>query len=176
MINELTSPDPDAQRAGLSRLSPDHLAAIRERAEKATPGPWEKTIYGGQCDPSLCGMPATIYGSEENAEEGDEPEHAICEMLSEEYDTQHDAAFIAHAPTDIAALLAENDRKQAIIDKLPVTEDGVSITPGMTLWAIGGGGRVYSFIVLMIVSDFGGSYSTRAAAIAALAAKEGGDV
>ena len=80
------------------RLTDARLAAIRERLAAATPGPWEARVevHGVSLVPLLTnkGHLAFAYGDGW----GD------------------DAEFIAHAPTDVAALLAEVERLRAELE------------------------------------------------------------
>ena len=80
-------------------MTDEELAAIRERAEKATPGPWfgEGAEVFTRGDASFNWIP-TIY-------HGRSPEQ--CRQQ------EQDAAFIAHARTDIPALLAQVERLRA---------------------------------------------------------------
>ncbi|WNF07426.1 ead/Ea22-like family protein [Brevibacillus borstelensis] len=75
-------------------ITPQELAAIRERAEKATPGPWKLINYDNGF---------AVYASE-------------VEMISDWYYengfTEENAEFIANARTDIPRLLDEIERLQ----------------------------------------------------------------
>lgn len=78
----------------MSELTTKELATIRERAEKATPGPWETWGTSGFPD-FYVGMAKDEDGrwwTKDNTELG-----------------QDDAEFIAHARTDVPALLAHID-------------------------------------------------------------------
>lgn len=71
-----------------TKLTPEQIAAIRERLEAATPGPW-----GREGDPVTCNEVSDVRGIK----------------LYGKYKAvrcRDDADFIAAAPTDIAALLA----------------------------------------------------------------------
>jgi hypothetical protein len=77
-------------------MTPEELAAIRQRCEKATPGPWcvGKGVYSDLID--------TV---------GDPHRGLIASVDDEDCDVHREAAhnrrFIAHARTDIPALLDE---------------------------------------------------------------------
>ena len=88
------------------------LAAIRQRVEKATEGPWNTGFDYEKNDPIVL-APGYI-------------EHTIDYTLTEG-GLEHgkaDAEFIAHAREDIPALLAEIDRLNATIQR--VREDAIS--------------------------------------------------
>jgi len=89
------------------------LAAIRARCEAATPGPWAREeyedgdqgegptgVYPGSRGPIVEGRTIVRYYQPKGPEDGDGVEE-----LAEAY-CNHDAAFIAHARTDVPALLA----------------------------------------------------------------------
>jgi hypothetical protein len=82
------------------RLTNEELAAIRERAEKATPGPWidNGNEIVAECKPNL----------------------GIAGAISDE-----DAEFIAHARTDIPKLIAEVERLHANRDKAVLAIEGI---------------------------------------------------
>lgn len=83
-------------------MDAERRAQIRDRCEKATPGPWDGErgwIDGGDR------FPATVM-----INPGYEDEYRIYEGP---FDA--DAAFIAEARTDIPDLLAENDRLRGAI-------------------------------------------------------------
>lgn len=91
-------------------MTREELAAIRERAEKSTPGPWVRRgqwIVGGDKgwdevlapDDVECGL--YCYGGTSRIE------------LSEE-----DADFIAHAREDIPALLTHIDELEAELSRV----------------------------------------------------------
>ncbi len=89
------------------------LKAIKERAEKATPGPWEWLSYGdgfiqlqGQTECSEMNPVIVPYICDTCASR-----KAKCLSGSDE-----DRTFIAHAREDIPALLAEVERLQMEID------------------------------------------------------------
>jgi len=78
------------------RLTPEELAAIRERAEKATPGPWRVKVDRGIFDmfDVMNSRDITIYNIES------------------------DARFAAHAREDIPRLLGALDAAYAEIERL----------------------------------------------------------
>jgi hypothetical protein len=69
-------------------ITTEDLAAIKARAEKATPGPW--TTGGGATE---------VYGADDQW---------LVQMIAD--GTEADAEFIAHARTDIEQLVAEVER------------------------------------------------------------------
>lgn len=76
-------------------MTEDELKAIRERADKATPGPW----VGG--DGEYDDVCAAIPNSNDNAV------YLIIECMY-----KNDVSFVAHARQDIPALVAEVERLQ----------------------------------------------------------------
>jgi hypothetical protein len=92
-------------------MTDEELQAIRERLANATPGPWEafKDNDGG-------------YNTEWLVTTAD-GYVAICDWGNGTL--KSDAQFIAHAPTDIAALIAEVEKLKAKLKRLstlPVVE------------------------------------------------------
>ena len=87
-------------------LTPEQIEAIREREANATPGPWREVSH-----------PAQIS----------KPDGPFRDILSIEDDAvalsvyESDSALIAHARSDIPALLTEVERLRAEID--PFLED-----------------------------------------------------
>lgn len=81
------------------------LAAIRARAEKATPGPWN---HGGSASDATNGYTDEWVweGTGHPIGDPDAPDTRICSASAA------DASFIAHARTDIPALLEEVERLQ----------------------------------------------------------------
>jgi hypothetical protein len=78
------------------------LEEIRERAEKATPGPWD-----------IDGSDNQNWGIRSVA--GDQP--SIAPMAGyRSKDTEADAEFIAHAREDVPALLARIEKLEAIAE------------------------------------------------------------
>src|ERR1700743_2660751 len=87
------------------------LAEIRERVEKATPGPWEWTAdrwRGGYSGLSNDAGAEIVYP--QTANDGDTGAAWFEEMAED------DAALIAHARADIPFLLAEIERLTAARD------------------------------------------------------------
>ncbi|MBR8661186.1 ead/Ea22-like family protein [Brevibacillus sp. NL20B1] len=88
------------------RLTPEELAAIRERAEKATPGPWRWSnakVLNGKYD----FVPQGSYLADTLIMFGDTYENG-----------EHDAEFIAHAREDIPRLLDALEAAYAEIERL----------------------------------------------------------
>jgi hypothetical protein len=87
-------------------MTPDQLSAIRERLDAATPGPWEAGT--ASCCPDL----GWVEG----------PKGAVCPQFTATKVTHsldaNDAELIAHAPTDLRALLAEVEALRAERDDL----------------------------------------------------------
>lgn len=80
-------------------MTPD-TAVIRERLEKATKGPWKIGAYDKSCLYIPLGTAARL-----------------CRVDGIHEAAQANADFIAHAPTDIDALLAENERLRIRVDE-----------------------------------------------------------
>lgn len=83
-------------------MTDDNLAEIRRRLEGATPGPWRVEADENGAHIVADRVPEHPY-----------PSFSFCvaEMWDYPlYDVHRTATFIAHAPEDIAALLAENER------------------------------------------------------------------
>jgi len=76
------------------------LEAIKARVEAATPGPWDASAPDEDGE-SIVGAPGEWW----------DWDHTTCEH----YD---DAVFIAHARTDVPALVAEVERLRAANDRL----------------------------------------------------------
>lgn len=113
-------------------LSDAQLAAIRERAEAATPEPWAVEWYDGY-----------ITGHVTS------PHHDYCGNLVQRRDsvtaepsmTAKDAAFIAAARTDIPALLAEVTRLRAgakRAERIEAAARAVNVAWRARLWGITG--------------------------------------
>lgn len=99
-------------------LSAEQLAEIRARVEAATPGPWGTYDDGtGRID-IAAGLEETGHGytcRRSIAQTDDEPidndpAHVAWDSDADLDQIEADAAFIAHARTDVPALLAEVDR------------------------------------------------------------------
>lgn len=88
-------------------MTPAELAAIRERAERATPGPWtyeynvERIGIGYDVRANLGGPDVT---------------YALA-RLGFETRSRHDANFIAHSRTDIPDLLSHVESLEAKLEK-----------------------------------------------------------
>lgn len=80
-------------------MTDEEREQIRERAEKATPGPWERG-YGSR------------YGDVLAWRDGGVGQYALA--TTNAHVKEDNAAFIAHARTDIPALLAEVDALRVI--------------------------------------------------------------
>lgn len=78
-------------------LTAEQLAEIKARAEAATPGPWKR------------------FRMDRFSINNEPLEKHICGVSQE---SEHDAAFIAHAREDIPALLAEVERLRKQLDGL----------------------------------------------------------
>jgi len=89
-------------------MTPEELAAIRARAEAATPGPW-RGVPGRYILPDDWNHRYTA--------------HQVIEGCIYNPNAENDHAFIAHAREDIPALVAEVERLQAELARLrPVVE------------------------------------------------------
>ena len=82
------------------------LEPIKERLAAATPGPWEMSYDADDKWTSITGQPYDDGGQWLVC-----PEVATCEG-----EPDADSTFIAHAPEDIAALVAEVERLRGQID------------------------------------------------------------
>lgn len=95
-------------------LSDDELAAIEARANAATEGPWQA---GNQGFPDA--VEEVAFWERTSTVEGHPvcERWTLCEMNGDPVDTRgrvcYDAEFIAHARTDIPALVAEVQRLRA---------------------------------------------------------------
>jgi hypothetical protein len=90
-------------------VTPADIAAIRARLAAATPGPWRVHSRGDVAliDPRQ--WPAWAVADDPDGGE-DDFERLVAEA------TAADADLIAHAPTDLAALLDEVERLRAQVD------------------------------------------------------------
>jgi hypothetical protein len=87
-------------------LSEERLAEIRARLENATPGPWEWEGTDGSLSLLKAGEDRMVLAV------------SRCDSCWKSqgrcwHPVDEDAVFIAHAPEDLAALLAEVDRLRA---------------------------------------------------------------
>ena len=83
-------------------MTDEQREAIRARLEAATPGPWARDPYKG------ANMQVVAHGNEVVAYHGHH-------QRQKDKNVVPNFIFIAHAPTDIAALLADNDRLRAAL-------------------------------------------------------------
>lgn len=89
----------------MNKLTTERLEAIRQRAEKATEGPWFNTEYHVATKPNIRGG----YPSDSAS---------VCEINDGEYIenlNMADAEFIAHARQDIPDLLSEVERLKGLV-------------------------------------------------------------
>jgi len=108
---------------------PLDLEAIRKREQAATPGPWQydegQTPFYNDAEGRSCGGLGnglwSVFADLEDGDEGDT--YTIFEQ-----GPKADALFIAHARTDIPALLAELTTTRAmLVDALAEAERGHAI-------------------------------------------------
>jgi hypothetical protein len=86
-------------------VTPDQLAAIRERCEAALEGPWMVDADNPQIVMAPDNPPSTFDG------------FLIARIISPDAaQVDADADFIAHARDDVPALLAEVERLRAVVD------------------------------------------------------------
>ena len=90
------------------KLTDADLRAIRERADKATPGPWVRNAA------VMANGGLLVYISQA----GHHQENVAWVSTVNSDRPGEDAAFIAHARDDIPALLTEVSRLRAEIEKL----------------------------------------------------------
>lgn len=86
------------------------LDPIRERVNKATPGPWVR-----------CGMQVSTLDGWFVATTDDD--------VAEGSAIPHDAELIAHAPTDLRDLIAEVGRLRAQVERVRATLDPADADP-----------------------------------------------
>lgn len=108
-------------------MDSDRLAAIRQRADAATPGPWsaadENELIGPQSTPSWYvsqmrpGYEA-MAGHVDDRGRTDGWLRDVAQTFSSTHEFDHDAEFIAHTRQDVPDLLAEVDRLTAERDEL----------------------------------------------------------
>lgn len=98
-----------------AKLTQNELQAIKERAEKATLGPWKADKCGG-------GVKTEHPEAQEVSGYWGGSHNGVCNLNDGEYiensNDKHDAEFIANARQDIPNLLAEVERLNAIIADL----------------------------------------------------------
>src|SRR5690625_1706277 len=86
------------------RLTVEELAEIKERAEKASEGPWDVDV------------PVDYCANCENGYEIVQSELFLAPIVAE-LNVADDAEFIAHAREDIPKLLAEIERLRELLNK-----------------------------------------------------------
>lgn len=84
----------------MTKLTNEELQAIKERAEKATPGPWE---YVGKSN-------NLIFTHNAN--------YQYANVIAEEIGHGYDGDFIAHSHKDVPMLLSHITQLQAEIERL----------------------------------------------------------
>lgn len=94
-------------------MTGDELAAIRERVEAATPGPW--AVPGANVFRVIA--PEAEHHNPTQGRTSPYPWRVICDAGLWDMEAA-DIDFIAHARTDVPALLAEVDRQRRIISML----------------------------------------------------------
>lgn len=113
------------------RLTKERLGRIRERADKATPGPWAFETTGEKGDGA--DIVGVVYGPDDEEcerplsgelpsfdRDGDPIDYyrdevvAVCDHCNR--NPHGDARFIAHARTDIDALLAHSAAQEAELE------------------------------------------------------------
>ena len=106
-----------------STFTAEMRAAAKRRCEAATPGWWER--YGVMGRAGLTRVRVEVAM--------DRTGRAVYQEIP---GTEADSMFLVNAREDLLAALAEIERLEAIIAKLPVTADGVPVVPGMRVWRI----------------------------------------
>ena len=97
-------------------MTPMELAEIEARANAATPGPWEVGVLRRECD-----HPTTNQFTEERSVFPPLGESGPVALAAE--GEHENGAFIAHARTDVPALIAEVKRLRAENDVLRKSAD-----------------------------------------------------
>lgn len=92
-------------------MTPEERQAIRERAEAATPGPWHAgpSYYEGPLVSYVAGAHVSVH-----PEASDDRQEGVA-----------DAEFIAHARSDVPALLDDIDRLEAEKAELEAEQDAL---------------------------------------------------
>ena len=112
-------------------MTDEQLAEIRERLEKATPGPWVAKSISRRCvmnhahGQGDCVYDViNFYDDDHEIYSADGETHIAGRFGYENGGVVHkpDQTFIAHAPTDIAALLAEVDALREWREKVKLLE------------------------------------------------------
>jgi hypothetical protein len=108
-------------------LTEQQLTGIETRAGAATPGPWGVYEYGGDSlieiaadlEDTGCGYRArrTVCRFDEEPLDND-PAHREWTAEEDWAQVQADAEFVAHAPEDMPALLAEVRRLRAVLEQI----------------------------------------------------------
>lgn len=91
-------------------LTHEELQAIKARAEAATPGPWTNVDEDGEHWKSITAI------------EGGDPLSVTMKIYDEGGHSLADAEFIAHARTDVPALVAEVERLRKALLKRGAAE------------------------------------------------------
>lgn len=110
-------------------LTAAELQAMRERCEKARPGPWMTKKRGEPGDMIRqttwvdCGEP----GHNDCAVAQTSQPVAIVDLSHKRAIAEADAAFIAHSRTDIPALLDEVTKLREMLDAARIELEGVSV-------------------------------------------------
>jgi hypothetical protein len=94
-------------------MAMDRLEEIRARLAAATPGPW--TAIQKTWRSRTSGHTWSAYGIEQSQEVYGDDAWAISYATDTGQIAQKDADLIAHAPADLAYLLAEVERLQGIM-------------------------------------------------------------
>ena len=110
-------------------MTPEELAAIRARAEAATPGPWDGV-------PGRCILPDD-WNHRYTA-------HQVIEGCIYNPNAENDHAFIAHAREDIPALVAEVERLQAELARVQLVVEAAEAFVRATRGLFGGTVDVFS--------------------------------
>lgn len=112
------------QRDTPGPLRPEQVQAIRERLAKITPGPWRVAVTAEEAewwwgDPTPQPEAVVIAPG---------AEVAVCATNDDGIATYQEIAnaeFIAHAPTDLAALLADREQREGEIKRLREALEGL---------------------------------------------------
>ena len=104
-------------------MTNEQLTEIEARLNSATPGPWIDT----DSKPEAEGVVLILAGSDPLSTDAKEI-CVFCDMEICDGPDLHNSVFIAHAPTDIAALIAEVRRlRKALAESEDAFVDGISI-------------------------------------------------
>lgn len=99
---DTTADQGDNEKRGREPMTDEEIAAIRARAEAATPGPWETDDVESWY----------VYKVERGSGVATEVAEFLSRMLR-----QSDAAFVAHARQDVPDLLAEIERLRGLLQR-----------------------------------------------------------